>query len=211
MSAHAPTADHGHHGSGDSVFTKAKSWFATKSPTKLNPLSATDAVAHNLVKWIVENTTGWVADILNPLWTAIQNAGSLVQPSKIRESGFFRNIGKSIAGITAHTMDAVNNLVSGSTFRGLDHLYTHGITNSLVDITSGTTDRIPVAGTVTWNWLKWVNVVPAAPIRFFARAWEKTVDRAVDWMKSFASVNGKARHLTTAHATAGAGHGGGHH
>ncbi len=50
MSAHGHAETHGHddhgHGShgGGSIFTDSKNWFATKSPSKLNPLSATDAV-----------------------------------------------------------------------------------------------------------------------------------------------------------------------
>jgi hypothetical protein len=202
MSAHAATADsHGHGSHGDSVFTTAKNWFASKSPSKLNPLSSIDKTGHNLVKGVVENTTWWFSDALNPLWAATKNLGSIVSPGAYKTLGI-KNLPKSIGGVFTHVLDSVNNIVSGSTFRWLDHLYTHGITDSIVDITSGTTDRVPLIGKATGNSIKWVNVIPAAPIRFLARAWEKSFDNAIDWMKSFASVGGKNRHLTTRAATA---------
>ncbi len=200
------------HGSsnGWSIFSTAKNWFATKSPSTLNPLSSIDAVGYNLVNGVVKNTTGWVADILNPLWSATKNAGSLISPGSFREH-WIKNIPKSIAGFGAHILDSVNNLVAGSTFRGLDHAYTNSVTNSIVDTTSGTTDRIPLAGKLVGNGIKAVNVIPAAPIRFFARVWEKTVDRFVDWTKSFATEKGERRHLTTDSALAGSHSAGGHH
>lgn len=203
MSSHGNS----HSNSGGLIFSTAKNWFATKSPSKLNLLSSINATGHNLVTGVVKNTTGWVADILNPLWTTTKNAGSLLSPGAYREYGF-KNIQKSIAGIGAHILDSVNNLVAGSTFRGGDHAYTNIITNSVVDITSGTTDRVPLIGKLAGNGVKAVNVLPAAPIRFFARIWEKTIDRFVDWTKSFATEKGENRHLTTASS----GHGsGGHH
>ncbi len=207
MSSHG--SSHGG-GSGGSIFSTAKNWFASKSPSKLNPLSSIDATGHNLVNGVVKNTTWWAADILNPLWTAAKNAGSLLSPAAYREHGF-KNIPKSIAGIGAHILDSANNLVAGSTVRWIDHAYTNAVTNSVVDITSGTTDRVPLVGKLAGNAVKAVNVIPAAPIRFFARVWEKTVDRLVDWTKSFATEKGQNRHLTTASAGAVAHGGGGHH
>lgn len=204
MSAHG--ASHGHN-SGWSLFSSARNWLATKSPSTLNPLSAIDATGHNLVDGVVKNTTGWIADILNPLCAAAKNAGSLLSPAAYREHGL-KNIPKSIAGIGSHMLDSVNNLVAGSTVRWLDHAYTHGITNSVVDITSGTTDRVPLVGKLAGNGIKAVNVLPAAPIRLLSRVWEKTIDRFVDWTKSFATEKGEQRHLVTAGARH---HGGGHH
>ncbi len=102
---------HSSHSSGNSLFSAAKNWFSTKSPSYLNPLSATNAIGHNIVTGVVKNTTGYIADVLNPLWTGIKNAGSLIRPSKYKEHGFFKNIGKSATGIVAHTLDAVNNLI----------------------------------------------------------------------------------------------------
>ena len=204
MSEHG--ASHGHD-SGWSFFSSAKNWFATKLPSKLNPLSAIDATGHNFVDGVVKNTTGWIADILNPLWAATRNAGSLLSPAAYREQGL-KNIPKSIAGIGSHMLDGVNNLVAGSTVRWLDHAYTHGITNSVVDIASGTTDRVALVGKLAGNGIKAVNIIPAAPIRLLARFWEKTMDRFVDWTKSFATQKGEQRHLITA----GAGnHSGWHH
>lgn len=78
----------------------------------------------------------------------------------------------------------------------------------MVDITSGTTDRVPLVGKLAGNGIKAVNVLSAAPIRLLSRVWEKTIDRFVDWTKSFATEKGEQRHLVTA----GAGHhDGGHH
>ena len=37
------------------------------------------------------------------------------------------------------------NIVTGIP-RGIDHAYTRGVTDSLVDVTSGTTDRVPLFG-----------------------------------------------------------------
>jgi hypothetical protein len=207
MSSHG--SSHGG-SSGGSIFSTAKNWFATKSPSQLNPLSSIDAVGHNLVGGVVKSTTGWVADILNPLWAAAKNAGSLLSPGAYREHGI-KNIPKSIAWIGAHILDSANNLVAGSTVRGLDHAYTNGVTNSVVDITSGTTDRVPLVGKLAGNGVKAVNVIPAAPIRFFARVWEKTVDRLVDWTKGFATEKGEARHLKTVTASAWWHGWGGHH
>ncbi len=193
MSGHTPS--HGS-GNGSSTFSAAKGWFATKSPRHLNPFSSIDATADNLVTGIVKNTTWWAADILNPLWASLKNAGSLVSPSKYREHGW-KNIPKSITGVMSHAIDSVNNLIAGSTVRWLDHAYTNGITNSVVDITSGTTDRVPGIGKFTGNIVKWVNVIPAAPIRLLARIWENTIDPLVDWMKTGATIHWKGRHLTT--------------
>jgi hypothetical protein len=204
MSGHAPS-----HGSASwsSIFDTPKSWFATKSPGHLNPLSSIDATADNLVKGVVKNTTWWAADILNPLWVSLKNAGSLVSPSAYRSHGW-KNIPKAITGVMSHALDSVNNLVAGSTVRWLDHVYTNGITNSVIDITSGTTDRIPGVGKMTGNAIKAVNVIPAAPIRFLARIWEKTIDPLVDWMKKSATIQGKGRHITTsiAHTSNGSHH-----
>ena len=91
----------------------------------------------------------------------------------------------------SHTIDSVNNFIAGSTVRGLDHAYTNSITNSVVDITSGTTDRIPGVGKITGNIIKALNVIPAAPVRFLARIWEKTIDPIVDWMKKASTIQGK--------------------
>jgi hypothetical protein len=194
MSGHASS-----HGSAkwSSLFDTAKNWFATKSPRHLNPLSSIDATADNLVTGIVKNTTWWAVDILNPLWVSLKNAGSLVSLSAYRSHGW-KNIPKSITGVMSHAIDSVNNIVAGGTVRGLDHAYTNSITNSVVDITSGTTDRVPGVGKLTGNVIKWINVIPAAPIRFLARIWEKTLDPLVDWMKKYSNVQGKWRHLTTA-------------
>lgn len=204
MSAHE--ASHWH-SNGWSLFSSAQKWLATKWPSKLNILSAIDATAHNLVNGVVKNTTGWVADILNPLWAATRNAGSLLSPAAYREHGL-KNIPKSIVWVGSHVLDGVNNLVAGSTVRWLDHAYTNGITNSIVDITSGTTDRVPGVGKLIGNSIKAVNVLPAAPIRLLSRVWEKTVDRFVDWTKAFATEKGEQRHLITAGAGS---HSGWHH
>lgn len=206
MSAHASAPEsHGVHG--DSFFTTPKSWFG-KPPSRLNPLSSTDSLGHNLVRGVVENTTGWAADILNPLWTATKNAGSLLSPSAYRTHGI-KNIPKSLGWTLSHVFDAVNNLVWGSTFRWLDHAYRHGITNSVVDITSGTTDRVPVIGKVIGNIVKLANALPAGIIRLFGKAYENSFDTLADWLKSTATVPGKGRHLTT-HAIEW-GQSGGHH
>lgn len=151
MSSHTSSHDHGSRG--DSIFATAKNWFASKSPSHKNSLSSIDATGNNLVKGLVKSTTGWFADILNPLGTAAMNGVSLFSPSKYREHGW-KNIPKSISGIVSHVVDSANNLIAGSTFRGLDHMYTHGVTDSLVDITSGTTDRIPGVGKFAGNVVK---------------------------------------------------------
>jgi hypothetical protein len=88
MSGGHHTPSHGHGGDHGGLWLgTAKSWFATKSPSKLNPLSATDAVAYNVVDGVVVNATNATADILDAGATAAMNLGSLVSPDAYRKHG----------------------------------------------------------------------------------------------------------------------------
>lgn len=83
-----------------------------------------------------------------------------------------------------------------------------------MDVTSGTTDRIPLLGKFGGNLLKAANSIVAAPVRFLGSVLpEKMFDNLTDWWNSAAVVKPPARHLTTKASSGDHGHGGGggHH
>jgi hypothetical protein len=158
---------------------------------------------------LVKNTTAAIADVLNPLWTALKNAGSLVSPGAYREHGL-TNVPKSISGALSHVATSASNLIWSFT-RWTDHAWTHGVTNNLVDIASGTTDRVPVIGKPVGNIVKAANVIIAAPLRWLAWLQKNTLDWVTDKWNSVATEKWPARHLTVGGAHAAAGHSAGHH
>jgi hypothetical protein len=57
---------------------------------------------------------------------------------------------KAVAGTITTTATAAMNTVTGMV-RGLDHALTKGLSDNLMDIASGTTDRIPLVGKFAGN------------------------------------------------------------
>ena len=54
----------------------SESYFSSASPeTMRNPLSATDAIGHELVDATVKTTTGYVTNSFNAAGTALKNLG----------------------------------------------------------------------------------------------------------------------------------------
>ncbi|MBP9811893.1 hypothetical protein KBC86_00815 [Candidatus Gracilibacteria bacterium] len=203
---HAPSHGHGGDHGGLDLGT-AKSWFATKAPSTLNPLSATDAVAYNVVDGVVVNATNATADILDAGATAAMNLGSLVSPDAYRKHGAM-NIVKSVSGAVSHAITTAANGL-GTLTRGADAVWTKAVTNNLVDLSSGTVDRLGPVGRFIGNIPKAINALPAGILR--GVAWvQGVIDSGLKKWNSVATEQAGDIRLTTAHAAA-SGHGGGHH
>lgn len=91
-------------------------------------------------------------------------------------------------------------------FRGTDHIVTRGVTDSVVDIASGTTDRVPAIGKFVGNVAKLIAAIPGAVGRTLGNAATYSVDAILDGANSAVLKAPPARHLTTANATSSSAH-----
>lgn len=201
MSAHATTSSHS---SGDSIFTSPKTWFASKSPRISTPLDAPVDVGHNTVDATIGTVTKYLKDIWNPAVNSLRNLGWLVWVPDYRANGW-KTLPKAIAGTVTNASTAVANVVTGL-FRGTDHIVTRGVTDSVVDIASGTTDRVPAIGKFVGNVAKLIAAIPGAVGRTLGNAATYSVDAILDGANSAVLKAPPARHLTTANATSSSAH-----
>lgn len=208
MSSHSPS-----HGSSSvqNLWTTAQAWFSTKHPEQSNPLKATTKVAHNTVDGVVGTATQYVADILDPAWNAVKNAGKILAPSSWRQYGI-KTIPRGVWGVLTHTGKAAMNVLTGVP-RAIDKAYTNIITDNLTDVSSGTVDRAPyLGGKFIGNAVKGINALPASFIRTIGTFLPtKLFDEQIDWMKSWSLSQSKPNRLNMEATGWDHGHGGGHH
>lgn len=191
MSSHAPSS-HSHSSNG--FFSIAKSWLASVPITHRNAFSSTDAIARELTEATVKTTTGYIANILNPLEAVGKNALAIVSPSQYRKQGWktaFRwawwvisNTGKSVMNIVTWLPHAAHNIVQ------------HGMNNTVVEASSGTLDRIPFLGKFLGNIPKLAVGALNAPFTFGSWLTKKLPDRFMDWLGKGWVYESKTRHLT---------------
>jgi hypothetical protein len=212
MSSHSPS--HSSHGIGSSIksfFTSSESYFASASPdTKRNPLTAVDAIAREVaVEWLTKSTTGYVANILNAAGAALKNLGWVALPENYRKHGIktpfkwawwaIANTGKAFANVFTGIPHAAHNVVQ------------HGVNNTVIEATNGTTNRIPVIGNLLGNIPKLGAGIFNAPFTLASWVTKKIPDRFTDWISKPGLYQAPERHLVGSHAGWDHGHGGGHH
>jgi hypothetical protein len=204
MSSHS-SPSHGHSG-GNSFFDTAKSWLASAPVTHRNSLSAVDAIGHELTEATVKTTTGYVANILNPLETAAQHALALVSPSAYHAHGW-KTIPQGVWWAIANTGKSAANIITGIP-HALHHTVQHGLNNTVVEASNGTLDRIPFFGKFLGNIPKLASWAFNAPFTFGSWLMKKIPDRLMDGLAKGWLYQSKERHLTGWHEVA---HQWGHH
>jgi hypothetical protein len=213
MSTHVASSysNESSHGSGvQNLFTESQSWYSGNHPEKSNPLKAIVNIADNtVIQWVLKTTTGYVADILDPAWTAVKNAGSIFSLEAWKKHGA-KTIPKAVWGTATNAWKAVTNSLTGLT-RGADKVYTNVITDNITDVSSGTVDRVPwFGGKFVGNAIKGVNAFPAAFVRTLGNFLpKKIIDEMVDWMAWWGIHQSGKRRVDT--ESEWHGHGGAHH
>ncbi len=196
----------------ENLFTKSQTCYSTKHPEKSDPLKAMVNVTDNtIIQGIFKTTTQYVADILDPAWTAVKNAGSILSLTAWKAHGI-KTIPKALWWTLANTGKATTNSITGLT-RGLDKAYTNIVTDNITDISSGTIDRVPwLGGKFFGNITKGLNALPASFIRTLGNFLpKKIIDETMDSLSSWWIHKSGKRRLNTEGGSRNESHEGGHH
>jgi hypothetical protein len=183
MSSHS--SSHTSH-SGSGFFSTPDTWLATKHAKDSNPLHATEDVAHNTVDAVVSTGSQYIADILNQFKYAGKNLLA------VREHGW-KSLPRWVLWAITNTAKAATNAITGIP-HALDRVVTKWVNDSVVDISSGTVDNIPLVGKPVGNIAKLGSGILNAPTRFFSWITQKIPDKAIDWINSISLVK-PSRHL----------------
>jgi hypothetical protein len=192
-------------------FTASQSYLASASPdTKRNPLSATDAIGHEVVDATVKTTTGYVANILNPIGTALKNLGWIVLPENYRNNGI-KTPFQWVWWVIANTGKAFANAITGIS-HAANHAVQHWVNNTIVEASNGTMNRIPIIGKFLGNIPKLGAGIVNAPFALTSWLAKKIPDRFMDWIAKPSLYKTSDRHLVWAsHGASDHWHGGWHH
>jgi hypothetical protein len=186
MSSHTPSHGHGSH-SPKWFFTTPDSWLASKKPAHINLFEATEEVAHNSVDATIGTARRYVADILNQLRYAGKNLMA------VREHGW-KSLPRALAWAVTNTGKAVTNIITGIP-HALDRVVTKWVNDSVVDLSSGSVDHVPLVGKATGNLMKLWGGIVTAPTRFLSWITKKVPDRFIDWINDGVSLVKPTRHL----------------
>ncbi len=200
-------SSHGHTHS--SFFSSPKSWLATAHTGERNILSATDVIGHELVDATVKTTTWYIANILNPLSTAMRNLWAIVSPSAYHNHGL-KTPFKGTWWAISNTAKACANIFTGIP-HGVNNAVKHGVNNAVVEASNGTLDRIPFVGKFLWNIPKFAAWAVNAPFHFASWITKKIPDRFMDWLAKPGIYQAPGRHLIWANSWSAHEHGWWHH
>ncbi len=177
MSSHSTS--HAHH-SGSGFFITPDTWLASKHAKDSNILHATEDIANNSVDAVIGTGRRYIADILNQFKYAGKNLLA------IRDNGW-KTFPRRVLWAITNTGKTVTNIVTGIP-HALDRVMTNWINDSIVDISSGTADNIPLVGKSVGNIAKRGSGILNAPTRLLSWITKNIPDRAIDWINSISLV-----------------------
>lgn len=198
MSWHA----HAHTGSHFSPGTPT-TFLATNHTKDSNLLQATEDVGHNLVDATIGTSRRYIADILNQF----RVAGKIAMTTH-RQS--LTQLPKNILWIITNTGKAFTNAITGIP-HAIDRVVTKWLNNSVVDVSSGTTDNIPLLWKPIGNLAKFWSGILNAPTRFLSWLTKIGPDALINAINNRVSSIKPTQHLEYAKWNAWSGHWGAHH
>jgi len=146
----------------------AEDSLTSKAVEKTNPLSAIDNVWHTSIDAIVNNTTNYVADILDSSWRSIKNLWNIINPMSYKRN-WLKNIIKAPAWAITQWATAVKNLTLWIN-TWIKTLYREWIQNNVRNIENATLEHIPYV----WPFVsKVINYAIAIP---------NVIPAVIDWL-----------------------------
>lgn len=157
---------------------------SNKNNEKINPLNAIDNIWHTTVDATINNTTNYIADVLDPSWKAIKNLWNVLNPMSYKRN-WFKNIIKAPAWAITQWATAVKNLAFWIN-SWIKTLYKEWIQNNVKNIENATIEHIPYVWPFVNKIINFALAIPAVIPAVIDWIWwylDQDLDKANEFVK----------------------------